>query len=152
MRLADARFLLDLSVLMALSDEEHQGHRMVQGWFDRDGCRDWGTCALTQTGVIRLMANPKVRGFSVRNTEQLLALLTGHPGHSLWPMSSDWTALTSTFTDRIFGRQQVTDACWRGIAVNKSGVLVTMDGAISRLAGPLHRRSLLVLQREPDVN
>jgi toxin-antitoxin system PIN domain toxin len=144
--LADAGYLFDLNLLMALTDEEHQHHTRVQRWFDGGGCRCWGTCALTQAGFIRLVVNPKGRGLSVPNAQELLTLLTAHPGHSVWPIADGWASTTSPFTERIFGHLQVTDAYLLGLAVQHNGVLATMDRAIRHLAGPRYSGNLLVLE------
>jgi hypothetical protein len=61
-------------------------------------------------------------------------------------MSLDWRSLTAPFADRIFGHQQVTDACLIGLAVQDDGVLVTMDRGIRFLAGRQYSGNLLVLE------
>ena len=144
--MADTEYLLDLNVLIAITEEEHEHHLVAQHWFDGAGDLNWGTCALTQAGFIRMMANPKARGLSVKNAEKLLAILTAHPGHRIWPMNEGWTAMTAPFTERIFGHQQVTDAYLLALAVKGDGVLVTMDRGLGHLAGPQYKRNLLVLE------
>jgi toxin-antitoxin system PIN domain toxin len=146
MRLADAKYLLDLNVLIALTDEEHQHHSVVQRWFDVNDRLNWGTCALTQAGFVRIMANPKVRGYTVKEATHLLSLLTQHPRHIIWPIAGGWPAMTSPFEDRIFGHQQVTDAYLLGLAIQENGILVTLDRAISYLAAGPYGKNLLVLQ------
>jgi len=146
MRLADARYLVDLNVLIALTDEEHEHHPAALRWFDSGGYQDWATCALTEAGFIRVMSNRRARIRSVKEATRLLGLLTVHPGHSTWPITEGWSAITSPFTNRIFGHQQVTDAYLLGMAIKENGVLVTMDRAIRHLAGPNYKQNLLVLQ------
>jgi hypothetical protein len=76
----------------------------------------------------------------------MLALLISRPGYRYWPIASEWSVLAAPLKDRLFGHQQVTDAYLLGLAVKENGVLVTLDRAISYLAGPEYRRNLLVLE------
>ena len=77
--------------------------------------------------------------------KQALAILTSRPEHQFWPMADDWSTLSTPFTERIFGHQQVTDACLLGLAVREGGVLVTMDKAIAYLAGAKYAANVLLL-------
>jgi len=59
-----------------------------------------------------------------------------------------WTALAAPFQQRVFGCQQITDACLLGLVVKENGVLVTLDKAIKFLAGPQHSKYVLVLEEK----
>lgn len=76
---------------------------------------------------------------------EALSLLTERSGHRFWPIVDGWSALSAPFAERLFGHQQVTDACLLGLAVREDGVLVTMDKAIGYLAGAKYRKNLLLL-------
>jgi toxin-antitoxin system PIN domain toxin len=143
--LSGSKYLLDLNVLIALVDVDHGHHGAALRWFDREGGTSWGTCVLTEAGFIRVMANPRMGGYSVAKATEILAILTGHPGHRHWPVVDGWGALSAPFAERIFGHQQVTDACLLGLAVREDGLLVTMDKAIVHLAGAKYRKNLLLL-------
>ncbi len=145
MRLAKRRFLVDVNVLLALPDVDHVHHVAALRWFNQDGGGDWGTCIFTESGFIRIMANPRIGGCSVAEATSILALLTQQPGHRFWPMLDSWNALTEPFAERLFGHQQATDACLLGLAVRADGVLVTMDKALAYLAGTKYRNNLLLL-------
>ena len=141
-------YLLDLNVLVALTDDEHKHYRKAQTWFHSVRHEEWGTCPLTEAGYIRLVANPAT-GFpegSLKRAIDVLSAVTDQPGHRFWPMSESWTALTEPFADRIFGHQQVTDAYLLGLAIKQDGVLVTFDRALKYLSGPQFSRNLLVLE------
>jgi predicted nucleic acid-binding protein len=50
--------LLDVNLLVALFDPDHVHHEFAHDWFadhERDG---WATCALTENGFVRVLANP----------------------------------------------------------------------------------------------
>jgi len=142
------RYLLDLNILVALTDDEHKHYERAQTWFHSVRDEEWGTCPLTEAGYIRLVANPAT-GFpegSLKRAIDVLSVVTDHPGHRFWSMTESWTTLTAPFADRIFGHQQVTDAYLLGLAIKENGVLVTFDRALKYLAEPKFSRNLLVLE------
>ena len=75
----------------------------------------------------------------------ILQALRGYPNYWYWEINESWVTLTAPFAARIFGHQQVTDACLLGLAINENGVLVTLDKAIGYLAGTRFAKNLLVL-------
>ncbi len=143
--MSGSKYLLDLNVLIALADTDHSHHDAALHWFDRDGDTNWGTCVLTEAGFIRVMANPRLGGYNVAKVAEILEILTRHPGHRYWPVVDGWSDLTAPFAERLFGHQQVTDACLLGLAVREDGVLVTMDKAITYLAGAKYAANVLLL-------
>jgi toxin-antitoxin system PIN domain toxin len=140
------KYLADVNVLVALTDRDHIHHQEVMNWFDHQGHRDWGVCAFTQAGFLRLMTNPTVGAYSVGEATEMLIRLSGRPGYRFWPITDDWVTLTDPFLERVFGHQQITDACLLGLAVQEAGVLVTMDKAIKYLAGARYGDHVLVLE------
>lgn len=139
------KYLADVNVLIALVDEDHEHHKMVKRWFDTSGNRDWGVCAFTEAGFLRVAANPKVGSLSVAEATHALAILSKHSGYRLWPISEGWADLVEPFRERVFGHQQITDAYLLGLAVKAGGVLVTMDKGVQYLAGTKYAESVLVL-------
>jgi uncharacterized protein len=144
--LSSAKHLLDVNVLIALTDSGHVHHKLVRRWFDTAGHRNWGACALAEAGFLRVAANPKAGALSVEEANWALAKLTQHPGYHFWPMSAGWIALVEPFRERVYGHQQITDAYLLGMAVKEGGVLVTLDKAVRYLAGEKHRGNVLVLE------
>jgi toxin-antitoxin system PIN domain toxin len=132
--------------LIALTDKKHVFHAKVVRWFEVSGHRDWGVCAFTGAGLVRLLTNPKIASFSVEEASDLLAALTDHPGYHFWPITDDWATLASPFIERVFGHQQITDAYLLGLAIKEGGVLVTMDAAIKYLAGARYADHVLLLE------
>jgi toxin-antitoxin system PIN domain toxin len=139
--------LLDLNVLVALTEPEHVHHRRAEDWFNTSGKEDWGVCPLTEAGFVRVTTNPSYRPVP-RSMEQAIAILQmikEYPGYSFWKIEESWTTLTAPFTARIFGHQQVTDAYLLGLAIKNDGVLVTFDEAILKLAGSMFNKNVRVL-------
>lgn len=139
------RSLLDVNVLIALTDPDHVHHRLVTNWFDTEGRHDWGVCAFTESGFVRVISKPKLGLRTIEQATQLLQLLAKRPGYRYWPITSSWAGLVAPFQERIFGHQQVTDALLLGLAIRENGVLVTLDKGIRSLAGPQLSRHVLVL-------
>jgi toxin-antitoxin system PIN domain toxin len=143
--LPEPKYLLDVNVLVALTDEVHQHHRAVTRWFATPGL-DWGLCALSEAGLLRMSSNPKIGQLTINAASAIVASLVRHPGYRYWPITTGWADLTAPFRERIFGHQQVTDAFLLGLAIKEDGVLVTFDKAIQSMAGPQFRNHVLVLQ------
>jgi uncharacterized protein len=139
--------LLDLNVLLALVDKEHEFYPAAHLWFDSWGHADWGLCPFTEAGFIRLTTNPALGPIfpSIRRAIQVLEDLASRPGYRYWPMTESWSILTAPFAARIAGHQQVTDAYLLGMAIKEDGVLVTLDRGLKYLAGPQFSRNLLIL-------
>jgi hypothetical protein len=142
------RYLLDLNVVVALTDEEHLHFAIAQRWFRTLSGESWGTCPLSDAGYIRLTTSPAARigSGSFSTAIAVLADLARRPGYRFWPITESWAGLTAPFADRIFGHQQVTDAYLLGLAIKEDGVLVTFDRGIRYMAGAEFAGNVLVLQ------
>jgi len=141
------RTLLDLNVLIALTEPRHDDFHKAQEWFNSSGRDNWGVCPLTELGFVRSTTNPSFRP-GPRSREKATSILRGladRPGYRYWPMTDSWGTLTAPFASRIFGHQQVTDAYLLGLAIKENGVLVTFDRGIKYMAGPEFSRNVLVL-------
>jgi len=139
------RYLLDVNILIALAEPFHVHHKAVMRWINTPGL-DWGLCAFSEAGFLRVAINPKAGSHTVDESTSVLANWATSPGYRFWPMTASWTALAAPFQERVFGHQQVTDAYLLGLAVKENGVLVTLDKAIKYLAGPQYSRHVLVLE------
>jgi len=143
--LAKPKYLLDVNVLVALTDEAHRHHQTVAEWFARPGL-DWGLCAFSETGLLRLSMNPRVGNLTMEEATMMLASLTRLPGYRFWPITTGWADLAAPFRDRVFGHRQITDAFLLGLAAKENGILVTLDKAIRYMAGPQYGKHVLVLE------
>ena len=135
-----------MNVLIGLLDEDHIHHKIIASWFDTSAQEEFGVCAFSEAGFLRVMTNPTARSHSIQGALDALASLSNHSGYRFWPMVEGWASLTEPFRERVFGHQQVTDAYLLGLAVSEGGVLVTMDKGIQYMAGPKYRENVLVLK------
>jgi toxin-antitoxin system PIN domain toxin len=140
------KYLADVNVLIALMDEDHIHHKIVAKWFDASAEDEFGVCAFTETGFLRVTTNPKTGSHSIEEALDAQASLNNHAGYRFWPMTEGWASLVEPFCERVFGHQQITDAYLLGLAVKEGGVLVTLDKAIRYMAGTQHSGHVLVLE------
>jgi uncharacterized protein len=141
------KHLLDLNVLIALTEPGHEQYRRAQEWFISSGHESWGVCPITELGFVRLTTNPAFRP-GPRTLEQAIAILQAlreRPGYWYREIAESWVSVTAPFARRIFGHQQVTDAYLLGLAIKDDGVLVTFDRGLKYLAGAEFARNVLVL-------
>ena len=138
--------LLDLNVLIALSDTEHKQHHKARRWLASSEQGSWALCPLTEAGFLRVTTNPAFRP-GPRTLEQAIAILQTLKGICDYcPIEESWVTLTARFASRIRGHQQVTDAYLLGLAIKESRVLVTFDKGFQFMAGDEFRDNLLVLE------
>lgn len=144
------RNLLDLNVLIALTELEHIHRQKAERWFLSTGKDNWGVCPLTESGFIRVTTNPAMQAGTITlgRAIAILQALRAHPGYHYWPITDaeSWVAVTARFAARISGHQQVTDAYLLGLAIKEDGVLVTFDRGIRYMAGAEFTRNLLVIE------
>ena len=142
------RSLLDLNVLIAMTDPEHEHHRIARKWFLSSGKEDWAICPLTELGFLRITTSPAYSP-SPHKLEQAIAILQslkGYRGYWYCPIDESWVTLTARFVARVRGHQQMTDACLLGLAIKENRKLVTFDKGFIYLAGAEFSQNLLVLQ------
>ena len=139
------KYLLDVNVLIALTEPEHVHHERVAKWFHTPGL-DWGICAFSEAGFLRVTTNPKAGSHTLEESTEVLEDLVNHPGYRFWPLTTSWATLAAPFRERVFGHQQITDAYLLGLAVKEHGVLVTLDKTVKYMAGPEYSKNVLVLE------
>lgn len=125
------RALFDLSVLIALLDDQHLDSARAHQWFADNRADGWATCPLTQNGFVRILSQPKYSS-SVTVTEAFEHLheATEAEDHIFWP--DDISLLDERLIDhnRVLGPKQLTDIYLLALAVKHGGRLVTFDRAI----------------------
>ncbi len=52
-------YLLDINLLLALTDPMHVHHELSHQWFAKKGRKGWATCPLTENGFVRIASHPK---------------------------------------------------------------------------------------------
>lgn len=119
--------LLDVNVLIALSDEKHDFHSRAIAWFLRDPQRAWATCPITENGFVRIIGHHKYPGFSGGTTAalQMLEALCLLPGHQFWP---DDVSLRDRGTfEPLPDSRHLTDHYLLCLVATRKGCLVTLD-------------------------
>jgi toxin-antitoxin system PIN domain toxin len=140
--------LLDLNVLIALTDPEHKHHENARNWLASAGRGRLGICPLTEAGFLRLTTNPAFYsgGRCLEQAMAILQVLKGRDDYWYCLIDKSWVELTAPFAARIFGHQQVTDAYLLGLAIKEKGMLVTFDRGIQAMAGAEFSGNVLLLE------
>lgn len=143
-----SRYLLDVNVLVALTERGHIHNKLVKDWFYASPDLPWYICAFTEAGFLRTATAARPGQVTMIEATVILQQLAKHPGYRYLPITADWQTLCSPFFSRLYGTKQVTDAYLLGLAVREDLVLVTMDKAILHLAGREYREHVFLLGSE----
>jgi hypothetical protein len=123
--------LLDVNVLVALFDPNHVHHDLAHDWFAEHREAGWATCALTENGLVRVLAHPAY-GAGVGAPAVVHALrrfkASGH--HQFWLEALSLTDEAAFNPAMLGGSRQVTDVYLLGLAQQRGGVLATFDRSI----------------------
>ncbi len=142
-------YLLDTNVLIALLRPSHVQHEPAVRWFTRHRARHWATCALTESGFVRIVSNPAFSRDAVtpREASSLLAANTAAGDHVFWSDALPFAAAAASAGPRLVGHQQVTDAYLLGLALKRGGMLATLDQRIAALTAPgsVERKALEII-------
>lgn len=122
--------LLDINVLVALFDPHHIQHDAAHEWFAANREFGWATCPMTESGFVRVIADPSY-GVSAERASSAIERLRAFAAsgdHQFW---RDALSLQDEMFD--FSRataRQLTDVYLLGLAVNRKGRLATFDRSI----------------------
>lgn len=130
-----ASHLLDVNALIALIWEDHQFHETMAAWFARHAKRGWATCAITQSGFIRVMNQPAPAkpGRTVAELAEALKQNLAHPGHELLALDFDFAEVQARCSGGVVGHRQVTDAYLLTAAMRAGMKLLTFDSGVDTL-------------------
>ena len=128
--------LLDINLLLALTDPMHIHHEVAHRWFANFGAVAWATCPLTENGFVRIASHPRYpnRPGGVSAVLAILRQLCAAPGHHFW--SEDISIRDVIGPDTIITHALVTDVYLLGLAVRKGGKLATLDQHLPAMAIP----------------
>ena len=123
-------YLLDINVLLALSDPMHLHHEPSHQWFAEKGQQAWATCPLTENGFVRIASHPKYpnRPGDVPFVNSILSQICETAGHHFW--ADDLSILEILKPDAIITHNQITDLYLLGLALHHGGKLATLDKRI----------------------
>jgi uncharacterized protein len=143
-------YLLDTNSLLALLWPHHREHTRVRTWFKAHRHQHWATCPMTQAGFVRIASNPVFSSEAVTPSEalHLLKVNIAAADHAFWPDDVPLTQAVEYAGARLVGPQQVVDAYLLGLAIQRGGVLATLDRGISSLVGrdPIAAAALLIVE------
>jgi len=123
-------YLLDINLLLALTDPMHVHHEPAHQWFAEKAQHAWATCPLTENGFIRIASHPSYpnRPGDVATVFAILRQLCQATGHHFWP--EDLSILETLLPDGVITHSQITDVYLLGLAVHHKGKLATLDQRI----------------------
>jgi toxin-antitoxin system PIN domain toxin len=123
-------YLLDINLLLALTDPMHVHHEAAHRWFAEKGQFSWASCPLTQNGFIHIASHPSYpnRPGDVPAVMVILRQLCAAQGHQFW--SEDISILEVLEPGVIITHAQITDIYLAGLAVHQNGKLATLDQRI----------------------
>jgi uncharacterized protein len=126
--------LLDVNALVALVWDSHVHHARMRAWFAEHAHRGWATCPLTESGFVRVSANPKAlpSAIGVAAARAALVALRAHDTHRFLV---DDVSLGDEDVPTIVGYRQVTDAHLLTLARRHGVRLVTFDAGAQALGG-----------------
>jgi toxin-antitoxin system PIN domain toxin len=135
-------FLLDVNLLLALTDPMHVHHQPAHRWFAEKGRQAWASCPLTENGFIRIASHPNYpnRPGDVTAVFDIFRRLCEVPGHHFW--TEDISILQLIEPDAIITHAQITDVYLLGLAVHRKGKLATLDKRIPADAVRAGRKAL----------
>ncbi|WP_254996061.1 TA system VapC family ribonuclease toxin [Cyanobium sp. Aljojuca 7D2] len=128
--------LLDANVLIALIDPRHVHHDSSHRWFSSRGEADWASCAVTQNAVLRIVGHPRYPNSpgSPAVVSRILQELVSHPQHQFWAEAPSLLGLEHVTPSALVESGQITDTFLLALAVQKGGVLASLDRRLSTFA------------------
>jgi len=148
--LSKTRYLPDVNVLLALTNDNHEFHQVATVWFKSLGESDFLLCPLTETGLLRLSC--VLFNKNLRDAIFLLRTLMQVPGFGYTTVRDSWLNMSAPYIWRLQGHKQITDAYLLGIAIKEKAILVTLDQHIQAWATPDFDRHLLSLEISTTKN
>lgn len=135
-------YLLDINLLLALTDPMHVHHEPSHQRFVEKGQQAWATCPITENGFIRIASHPNYpnRPGDVPAVFSILHQVCEAPGHHFW--AEDLSILEILEPDAIITPAKITDTYLLGLAVHHKGKLATLDQRIQAKAVRSGRQAL----------
>jgi toxin-antitoxin system PIN domain toxin len=141
-----SRALLDINVLLALLDADHADHAHASAWIDEEIAGGWASCAITQTGFVRIISQPRYPSpVPTGEAMERLAAAARSRHHAFWPCDLSLLDEGKLDRTRVHGPRQVTDVYLLALAAAKGGRFVTFDRSVPLSAVPGARSKHLVV-------
>lgn len=121
-------YLLDVNVLVALGFQQHEFHGRVAHWIKKTSPLQFATCAITELGFVRVLAQAPSYGLSVNQARVLLSRLKTSDVVR-WEFISD-NRDVSHLPAWVKSAAQITDGHLAELAKTNGAVLATLDRKI----------------------
>lgn len=122
------RFLLDVNALVALGLLEHEFHRRVASWVRKEHHPTLATCAITELGFVRVLAQASAYNFTIAQAKAQLLRLKETKVYLFTFISDDLDI--SHLPGWVKTAKQTTDGHLIQLADANGAVLATLDGRI----------------------
>ena len=135
-------FLLDINILIALADPDHQHHGKAEAFFLANHTAGWATCPITENGFVRILGGPsypKGPG-SCETARDMLKSLCAYAGHRFWTDDLSVRSLVNLPVSK-----HLTDHYLLSLAMNRQGKLATFDRHIKAALIPGGAAAYVVL-------
>jgi predicted nucleic acid-binding protein len=120
------KYLLDVNVLVALGFQQHEFHDRVALWVRGAGPLHLATCAITELGFVRVLAQTPSYGLTVSQARLLLSQLTDSPQFTFISDDQDISRLPAW----VKTSGQITDGHLAQLAKANGALLATLDRKI----------------------
>ena len=125
------KYLLDVNALVALGFLQHEFHERLALWvraLSAKGTPELATCAITELGFVRVLAQASQYGFTIAHARALLLSLrtSGGARFTFIPDDHDVSRLPAW----VKTPRQTTDGHLAQLAKANAGILATLDGKI----------------------
>lgn len=125
--------LLDVNILVAFFDKEHQHRSLVKNWLGawvKSG-NQWATCPITQNGCLRILSLPSYKnGFKPIEIKTHLGNAVASHSHIFIPDNISLLQDELINWQHIQGARQLTDAYLLALAKYNGAVFVSLDNRI----------------------
>lgn len=120
-------YLLDVNLLLALTDPRHVHHEPAHHWFAARGRSRWATCPITENGFLRIASHPSYpnRPGDTAALLQILREFCKLDGHVFW--GDEISLRNAVLPGAVLTHSQVTDLYLLGLALHRGGRLATLD-------------------------
>jgi toxin-antitoxin system PIN domain toxin len=129
-------YLLDVNVLLALSDPMHVHYEAAHRWFGEVGSKAWATSPLTENGYVRVASHPSYpnRPGDAGALLEMLRRFCALEGHVFWIEDASLRDMLPPGV--VLTHAQVTDVYLVGLALARGGKLATFDRHIPAALAP----------------
>lgn len=126
-------WLLDINVLIARQDADHENHDRAARWWHQHAADGWATCPITENGFVRILGQPSYPGWPgtpERAAAALRRLIATAPGHRFLPDEISLLDTSILPSLQAVGPRALTDLYLLALAVHHGAVFVTLDARI----------------------